>query len=150
VHGDAGNLEPNPELEAGQEVRVHGMHASVAHQAGQVQRAPGCPERRAQLEKGREAEELTARNVLGDPHQILGNHAAGAEIQMTHFAVAHLSLGESYRETAGVEERAGRGIPQTVPDRSVAELDGVALAFRAVSPAIQDHQGHGRAARWAV
>ena len=59
---------------------------------------------------------------------------------MADFAVAYLTFGEPHREPRSVQQSAGSACPETMPGRSVAQLDGVAFAARAETPAVEDDQ----------
>ncbi len=65
---------------------------------------------------------------------------------MTDFAVADLAIGETNGETGRFEQRARRALPQLVPHRRLAELDGVALAARPEAPPVE-HNEDDRGAR---
>src|SRR5262249_25957967 len=141
VHRDAWNLEPHAELDAGQQMRIERVYAAVADQSHQMQRAAGSSQPRAELEKGGQPEEIALGDARGNAHDVLGDDAAGPQVEMPDFAIAHLSFRKSYGETAGVEQCAGERIPETVPHRRAPQLDGIALATLSISPAIQDDQG---------
>jgi len=89
-----------------------------------------------------ELPEAPVGEAVGDAHEVLRHHAAGAEVQVAHLGVAHLSLGEPDGAAARREEGPGRPLPEPVPDRSAGELDGVALALGAVAPAVEDDEDH--------
>jgi len=66
--------------------------------------------------------------------------APGANIQMAHFAVAHLALGQPDKRPAGMDERIGIFAQQPVIRRLAREGDGVGLGFSPVSPAVEDDE----------
>ena len=114
------------------------------NQAHHVQRAvvPTCV--LDQLHESRNAKELASINRLRDADEILRHDAAGAEIQMSDFAVTDLSLGKTDGETGCLEQRARRAIPQLVPHRRPTELDGIALAARPEAPPVEHDEDHRR------
>ena len=70
------------------------MHAAVAQQAHQMQ-----PVRARMLHGSQQdgiAEELTRRDHQVDARHIHMDDAARADVQMPHFAVAHLAFGQSH------------------------------------------------------
>ncbi len=145
MHRDAGHLVPYAELEAGEQVLVDGVHPAGPEQADQVQGAAGVLEDCAEVGERLEAEEVTALDALGDPHQILGHHPAGAQVEVADLGVPHLPLGEPHGEAAGLEQRARLALPQAVPHRGPGEFDRVALAGLAIPPAVQHDERHGTA-----
>src|SRR5712691_1035064 len=116
---------------------IQGMYAACAYKAHHVQRAvvPTCL--LAQFEERRNLGELPRLDRLGYPDEVLRHDAAGAEIQVTHFAIADLSVGKTDGETGRFQQRPRRAVPQCVPHRRLAELDGVALAARPEAPPVE-------------
>jgi len=51
--------------------------------------------------------EFSVLNHQVDARDIHVNDAAGADIEMADFAIAHLAFGQSDERTAGVDERVG-------------------------------------------
>ncbi len=83
-----------------------GVHAAVAEEAEQMELAGaaafhGFAEQRLALEFAAGDELVNARDV----HV---HDAAGADIQMADFAIAHLSFGEADGGAGGVNERVGK------------------------------------------
>ena len=78
---------------------VERVYATVADQSHEVQRAAVLPNAlTCRCESG-----VASKRPIGDSaidaDEVLPNHAAGAEIEMPDFAVAHLAFGESHPET---------------------------------------------------
>ena len=134
MNGDARHAVPHAQLDAGEQVPVERVHAAGPEQADQVQRAAGLPQLGAQLDQRRQLVELPALDALGDAHEVLGHHPAGAEVQVADLAVAHLAFGEPHGEAAGVEQGAREAIPRAGARPAWGQLDRVALALRADSP----------------
>src|SRR5216117_2540937 len=118
----------------------------VSDQTQQVERAAATPHLAAQLRHRRQPEERTRLYRLGDAHDFLGHDAPGPEIQVTHFAVADLSLGQAHRESGRVEQRARRSRPETMPGGCVPQLDVVPLPAGTEPPAVE-HDEDDRGAR---
>src|SRR5215471_16514053 len=81
---------------------------------------------------------------LVDPHQILHDDAAGAEIGVADLRIAHLAVGQSDIMLAGVEMRMRPAPHQFVPYRRLRPLDRVVVAIVTFAPAVEDAQ-HERA-----
>ena len=73
----------------------------------------------------------------GDVHV---NDAAGADVEMPNFAVAHLPFGQADRRPAGLNQRVGIFAQQAVVVGLARERDGVGFGFGAVSPAVEDDE----------
>ena len=88
------HIAPRPRCFAIFEQRVQmrqlRMHAAVAAQAHQVQAVPARVLHR--FEQHRILEELARRDHQVDARDVHVDHAAGADVQVAHFAVAHLSF----------------------------------------------------------
>ena len=140
MDGDGGHPVADPELDAGQQVPVEGVDPAGAQQPDQVEGPAGLPQAGAQLYQRGKLIEFTRLDALGDADQILGDHPAGADVEMADLAVPHLALGEADGEAAGVEQGAGKASPEPVPDRGGGQLDGVSFALAPVPPAVQNHQ----------
>ena len=127
-----------------------GVHAPIGKQTEEVQPSSTCTSilhGRHQCRIGVEFSLLDHHVDFGDVHV---HDAAGADVQMSNFAVAHLSGWQADVTPAGVHECAGKIPQQHVVIRLARERDGVGLGFGAVSPAIEDdeHQ-RGIFHRWA-
>src|SRR5207247_910099 len=132
-----GQLVQVAEHDPGGEVLVERVHAAVSDQTQQVERAAATPHLAAQLRHRRQPEERPRLDRLGDAHDVLGHDAPGPEIQVSHFAVADLSLGQAHRESGRVEQRARRSRPETMPGGCIPQLDGVPLPSGTEPPAVE-------------
>jgi len=138
------------QLDGGKEVPVESVHAPEAEETDEMEGAARLLCSAAERDQGLEVEEAAVGDALVDPDEILRHHPAGAEVEVSDLAVAHLTFGESDGQAARVEKSTGLGGPQAVPDGRVAELDGVADAFSAVSPAVEHHERYGTPALKSV
>ncbi len=134
------------QLEQVLDVRVH---AAVAHKPDQVQLMAAAALHR--FEQQRLAEEFAARDQLIDARDVHLDDAPGADIQMAHFAIAHLPFGQADVRAGGVNQRVGKILQQPVVVGLAGEGDGVAFCFGAIAPAVEDGQhdwfgsfAHGR------
>src|ERR1043166_9602186 len=139
-----GQLVSPPELDGREEMLVQRMDPAGPDQPDEVQRAAALACACTQLDERGQAEELAGLDGLRDAHDVLRHDAAGAEVKVTHLAVADLPVGKSHGESGRVEERARRLGPEAMPDGRVTELDGVAFAAGTKAPAVEhDHDDRG-------
>src|SRR5207237_9383663 len=122
------------------EMLVEGADAAAADEPEQVQRAAPLLDPGAQLHERGQAEEVARLDGLRDARDILRDHATGAEVQVTHLAVADLAVGKPHGESGRVEEGARRPAPEAMPGGRIAQLGGVALAAGAKAPALRPDQ----------
>ena len=74
-----------------------------------------------------------------DFHKVLIDDASGTDVEVSHFRVTHLSVGQTNVFTAGKQLRVRIFFVQTV-DKGCRRLeDNVAFAVRTVTPAVETH-----------
>ena len=121
-------------------MRLLGVHAAVGD-AGRTDAAAaagaGILHGVEQHGMGEEFAVLDHQVDAGDVHV---HDAAGADVEMADFAVAHLPFGQSDERAAGVNQRVGILAQQAVVGGLAGERDGVGLGFGAVSPAVEDDE----------
>ena len=88
-------------------------------------------------------EKFAAGDELVDARDVHLHDAAGADIQMADFAVAHLALGQADERAGGVDQRVGKILEQAVVIGFAREGDGVAFGFGAVAPAVKNGEDDG-------
>ena len=118
------------------------MHPAVAHKSDQMKRftmLPGVFDRSAE---GFIAGELPAADGHMDALQFLIYDPAGTEIEVSDFAVAHLSVGQSDLFAAGDKRRVRIGVVQTANERHICLTDGVGRRDATQSPSVHDDE-HG-------
>src|SRR5690349_14639492 len=71
----------------------------------------------------------------GDVHV---DDAAGADVEMADFTVAHLAFGKADGGTGSMDQSVGKFAEQFIVGGFAREGDGVAFGFCAVAPAIED------------
>src|SRR5438477_9801995 len=74
--------------------------------------------------------ELAGRDRFVYSCKILKDDAAGAQIEMADFGVAHLALRQTYVGAAGAELAAGIIAIELIVKRRVREQSGIAVFFR--------------------
>src|SRR5258707_871545 len=117
------------------DVRVHAAIAEQAHQMQSTLAATlhGLLEKRPVLQL-----------LVGDEQVDAGNvhvyDAAGADVEVADFAIAHLALGQADVWAGGMDQRIRKFLEQGVISRFARKGDGVAFGFGAESPAVE----HGK------
>ena len=140
VHIDAGQAPVLGHAQQGVQVGVVAVHPAVAQQANEVQGlalllgAIHRPDERLLLKQ------VAIQNVLGDAGQFLIHHAARADVEVAHLAVAHLPVGQAYAHAAGAQLGVGIGGHQPVHIGGTGGQDGIALRVGVDAKAIHDNQ----------
>ena len=127
-------------LQQGEEMIDVRMHAAVAEEAHQMQ-LPSAPALHG-FEKQGLAREFAAGDELIDARAVHLHDAAGADIQMAHFAIAHLPVRQADGRAGSVDQRVGEFFEDAIVVGLAREGDGVALGFGAVAPAVQDGENN--------
>ncbi len=78
-----------------------------------------------------------------DPRQILHDHPAGADVQVAHLGISHLSIGQANVETGGAQLRRGRGGDEAIIVRDAGLPDRVVGGVVAQTPTVEYDQHHG-------
>src|SRR5215469_3311415 len=91
-------------------------------------------------QQSRVGEEAAVLNHEIDASNIHVDDPASADIEVTNFAVAHLSLGQAHVFSAGMDQRVRVLAQETVIGGLAGESNGVSFDFRAVAPAIENYQ----------
>src|SRR5262249_9776881 len=115
------------------------MDASMGDEAQQMKRRSGGPCGLHGIQEHcvtEEASTLDSRIYSRDVHP---DDAAGADVQMADFAIAHLAIGQADRITRAFNQGVGIVLQPFVQVRSVGECDGVALAACRVAEAVEDY-----------
>ena len=84
------------------------------------------------------AREFAAGDELVNPRDVHLHDAPRADIQVAHFAVAHLSFGQADGGAGSLNQRVGKFLEQAVVVRLARERDGVAFGFGAIAPTVED------------
>src|SRR5712671_1984154 len=114
------------------------VHAAIAKQAHQMQSTL------AATLHGLLKERHVLQLLVGDEQVNAGDvhvyDAAGADIEVADFAIAHLALGQADVWAGGMDQRIREFLEQGVISRFARKGDGVAFGFSAESPAVE----HGK------
>ena len=142
--GAMGHALPLRELEQRAQVVDVRMDSAVRDEAQQVHVA--VPFARAP-ERGDERlilEERAVRDRAVDALEVLIEHPAGADRQVTHLGVAHLSRWESDGLARCGQSRVRVLRPQPVEHRRRCELDGVPRTRGRTAPPVEDDERYER------
>jgi hypothetical protein len=103
----------------------------VRHQTAEVKTPVAALRRLQNLLDHVIAGELALLDGLVNAHDVLPDDAAGADVEMPNFGVAHEALGETNGQGGGIEfGEAGRALREGVHDGSVGSGNGVAILGR--------------------
>ncbi len=94
-------------------------------------------------EKGGVGEEAAVGDGGVDAGHVHADDAAGAEVEVADFGVAHLAVGEADEVLAGAEEGVGEVAQEPVVDGFAGLGYGVAVDLGAVAPAVEDGEDDG-------
>ena len=87
--------------------------------------------------------EFAAGDELVNAGDVHVHDAAGADIQMADFAIAHLSFGEADSGSGGVNERVGKFAEEAIVIWFARKGDRIAGGFGAIAPAVEDGEDDG-------
>ena len=89
------------------QVGVVRVHAAVGHESHYVQFFAVRLGAFHSLYKGGIGEEIAVLNGLGNARKFLVDNSARADVEVSHLAVAHLTVGQTHGKAAGVEHGCG-------------------------------------------
>ena len=92
-------------------------------------------------ERGRTLD-FAAGNGFVDARQVLDHHAAGADIEMADFGIAHLAVRQADVLARSVENSVRTALPEAAEIRCLSLANGVIARVVAPAPAIQNDQHH--------
>ena len=144
VHEGVNEDLVEPLLRSHAEELIHvvegGVHATVGGQAHQVKFLPAgfhVVENGGNL---RVLQQFVLAACDVDLNQVLVHHAAGTQVHVPHFGVAHLPVGQADVFAASLQVAHRIVCPQGVDVRRTLGPDGVGIVVAAFSPAVENHQ----------
>jgi hypothetical protein len=143
MHRDVGHAFAARELDHREQVFLMAVHAARRQQAEQVQGAAGSLRRLAggdQFGIGVEAAVLD-RGVHA--REVLVDDAAGADVHVADFGIAHLAVRQADVFALGVHQGVRAVGEQAAPVRQPGLGQGVVLGLLAMAPAVEDQQQQG-------
>src|SRR2546422_4562421 len=114
------------------------MHAAVAQQSRKMKLSG--PPALHRLPKQRHVLQLLIGDQQVDPRNVHVHDPPRTHVHVPHFAVAHLSLGQSDKWPGRMNQCVGKCVNQFVIRRLACQRDRVPLGLRSVSPSIQHGQ----------
>src|SRR5690349_9550336 len=125
-----------------------GMDAAIREQPAEVELSAAAPRVLHRFKQNGVREEIAFLNHevdLGDVHV---HDAAGSDVQVPDFAVAHLPGGQPDVTPAGMDQRIGKHFEHPVVIWFSGESNGIGRRWRRVSPAIKNDENqwlvHGK------
>ncbi len=82
--------------------------------------------------------ELAGGDQRVDARDVHLHNAAGADVQVADFAVAHLSVGQADKVIRGLNQRVGKLAQQLVVGGLARQRNGIVGGFGAIAPSIED------------
>ena len=122
------------------QMRLLRVHAAVGEQAEQMQPALAGARVLHGIEQHGMREKFAVLDHQVDAGDVHVHDAAGADVEVADFAVAHLPFGQADERPAGMNQRVGILAQQAVIGGLAGERDGVGFGFGAVSPAVEDDE----------
>ena len=126
------------------------VHAAVGDQAEEMQLPAAFARALHGLHDRRVLLELAGRNQRVDARDVHLHDAPGADVQVAHFAVAHLPVGQADEVLRRADQRVGKLAQQLVVGGLARQRDGVVGGFGAIAPSVEDGEnertledGHG-------
>ena len=116
------------------------VHAAVGDQAEQMQLPAATLRVLHGVKQHGILEELAVQDHELNARRVHVHDAPGADVQVPHFAIAHLPFGQADVWTAGLDQGIGIFAQQALVGRLVRQRDGIEIRFRAVTPAVEDDQ----------
>ncbi len=138
VDEDAGELVFSGHAEEGVEVTLVGVDATVGEEADEVERSSLLACEFIGSGEGGVGVEGAVEDGGVDAGHVHADDAAGAEVEVADFAVAHLAVGEADEVFAGAEEGVGVVAEESVVGGFACLRDGVAVGLGAVTPSVED------------
>jgi hypothetical protein len=132
------NALAGSQLDARLYVLPPGVDAAVGDEAHQVQAAARAGAGRlAGGPQYRVLEEAAVGDRVVDPGQVLLDDRSRTEVEVPHFGVAHLAVGQADIAPAGRQRRVWATLPEIVEDRRRGQADRVSRAGRRQAPAVE-------------
>ncbi len=116
------------------------MHAALRHQSHKMELLPAL--RRivvCGLDFGIFKELVVAAGHV-DFHKVLIDDPSGAEVEVAHLRVTHLSFRKSHGLAAGLKVRVGIFCAERVDVRRSLRVNGVRPVMLALAPSVEDHK----------
>ena len=127
------------QVDEGKQVDQVAVHAAVGQQAHEMNGAARLFGVFHRAQQGGIFKKGTGTDIPGDAGQLLIDHAACADIGVTHLAVAHLPVGQTHRLAGAVQQSVGAGFKQPIQIGGLCGGDRVGGGGGGNAPAVQNH-----------
>jgi hypothetical protein len=138
VHDNLADVFALGEIEAGLEMLEVAVHAAIGDETEKMERTLSS----GRLGTGMNEHRITEKAAVGDRGanacQILVDHPAGADVEVTDFAVAHLPNRQTNPRARRHQGAVGTLRFESVEGRRRRQTDGVARACRRHSPTVEN------------
>ena len=135
---DAGEAVSLGRAQESVEMLLVGMDAAIGEQADQVQGPLAFAGVVHGLGDGWEVGELIVDDEGIDAGDVHADYAAGADVEMADFTVAHLAVGQADEVLTGADEGVGVFREQLVVGGLAGQRDGVGFGPGAIAPSVED------------
>ena len=125
------------------DVRDVAVHAAVRDEPEEVQCGAFAGRLLHRREQGFIFKEAAVFDILRDAGQILVDDPAGAHVHVADFRIAHLAVRKAHMQAARLPLYEGIVFHETVQDRGLRRLHGVALYLLGQAETVHDHQHRG-------
>src|SRR6266550_846710 len=120
---------------------VHvGMHAAVGKESEEMEATASAARVLHRSEKYGVGEELAILDHQFDTRAVHVDDTAGADIEMSHFTVAHLPVGQAHIFPTGMDKRVGIFAEQAIVGRLLRHRDRVGFRLGSVTPAVKNNE----------
>ena len=123
------------------EMRLQRMHPAIGQQSDEMDR----PAAFHRVDQHAIVAKLIVLDRFADSKNVLIDHSAGADVQMTDFGVSHLTFRKADRRSGRVQRRPRRLPKQPVKARRRCLCDRVPLTLFAASESVEDDENEKRA-----
>ena len=127
----------------GGRVILVGVHAAIRDQAKQVAGAAALAQGGDQVAQRGGVSQRRVLDRGGDAAELLGDDAAGADVEVADLGVAHLAAGEPDLIPVRAQKGARASGPEAVESRCRGLRDRVVGRLLAPAEAVEDHQHDG-------
>jgi len=124
----------------GVQVLLVRVHAAIGHQPEQMQLPSALARPSHRLHDRRHRVERICRNQRVNARDVHLHNAPRTNIQMAHFAVAHLPVRQTDKMFRCADQRVGKFTQQLVVSRFARQRNGVVRCFSTVTPSVEDGQ----------
>ena len=150
MHEDALQLVFAGDAEQGIEMLLVGVDAAVGDQAEEMKLASAFAGALHGLDDGRVLLEFAGGDGHVDAGDVHLHDAAGADVEVAHFAVAHLPVGQADEMLRRANQCVGELAEELVVGGLAGQGNGVVGGFGTIAPSVEDGEnertlehGHG-------